>query len=117
MELKKTFIGYKVIDESVKKGGVIVVPWAQALQMGFKEGKCRVVKTEMDEPGVFIARSFTGTDEALVFSQEPYIDTDSGEWTNNGLIRAFCWGLFSRTTGLSLDRGDFGKFVLAPDAA
>lgn len=82
----------------------ILVSPAQARRMGLRTGSWELELAGDDEAGCWLQRSRGGAN-VLVFRRR---EGESGY----GLIRSFCWDIFSKTTGLELEPGQIGKYKL-----
>lgn len=94
--------GHVSVDHAA--GNSILVSPSQARRMGLRTGLWELLPAAENERGCWLLRTKSGRD-VIVSKRKP------GE-LGYGLIRSFCWSIFSKTTGLELEPGQFAKYKL-----
>lgn len=82
----------------------LLVSAAQARRMGLGGGRWELEPVAEEERGCWLQRTKNGS-RVLVTLRRP-------DGLRPVLVRDFCWDIFSKTTGLILEPGAFGKFRL-----
>lgn len=94
---------------------VIVVPTTEAKKMKLLSGEWMAKEKREEMPGNTISKNglwvLRTAKYGSIYAARPWREAD-GTWSRTGLIRSFCWGLFSRVTGIRLSLNECRMYEL-----